>query len=174
MALLAEELVEEWLNRQGYFTIRGLKIGVHEIDLLAIRPKEGRGLECRHIEVQVSMRPVSYISQVPKARQRHGMAANSAKVRTDEEIRQGVSEWIHKKFDHAEKQRMRQCLCAGHWSRELVVHVVKHPQELELLLEAGVIVHRLPDVIAAMGAKDRLVEGASGGHLLDLVGIADS
>ena len=33
MALLAEELVEEWLNRQGYFTIRGIKFGVHEIDL---------------------------------------------------------------------------------------------------------------------------------------------
>jgi len=25
MALLAEELVEEWLNRQGFFTIRGLR-----------------------------------------------------------------------------------------------------------------------------------------------------
>jgi hypothetical protein len=32
MALLAEEIVEEWLNRQGYFTIRGIKKGVHEID----------------------------------------------------------------------------------------------------------------------------------------------
>jgi hypothetical protein len=36
MALLAEEIVEEWLNRNGYFTIRGIKLGVHEIDLLAI------------------------------------------------------------------------------------------------------------------------------------------
>jgi hypothetical protein len=36
MALLAEELVEEWLNRTGYFTIRGLKLGVHEVDLLAV------------------------------------------------------------------------------------------------------------------------------------------
>lgn len=26
MALLAEEIVEEWLNRQGYFTIRGIKM----------------------------------------------------------------------------------------------------------------------------------------------------
>ena len=33
MALLAEEIVEEWLNRQGYFTIRGVKVGVHEMDL---------------------------------------------------------------------------------------------------------------------------------------------
>ena len=27
MALLAEEVVEEWLNRQGYFTIRGIRLG---------------------------------------------------------------------------------------------------------------------------------------------------
>jgi hypothetical protein len=37
MALLAEEIVEEWLNRDGWFTIRGIKIGVDEIDILAIR-----------------------------------------------------------------------------------------------------------------------------------------
>ena len=38
MSLLAEEVVEEWLNRNGYFTIRGIKVGVDEIDILAIRP----------------------------------------------------------------------------------------------------------------------------------------
>jgi hypothetical protein len=33
--------VQEWLNRQGYFTIRGIKVDVHEIDLLAtIRPSQ--------------------------------------------------------------------------------------------------------------------------------------
>ena len=37
MALLAEEVVEEWLNRKGYFTIRGAKVGVPEMDLLAVR-----------------------------------------------------------------------------------------------------------------------------------------
>jgi hypothetical protein len=48
MALLAEELVEEWLNRQGCFTIRGIKIGVHEIDLLAVK-HTAAGTECRRI-----------------------------------------------------------------------------------------------------------------------------
>jgi hypothetical protein len=38
MALLAESLVEEWLNRAGYFTIRGVKHGLGEMDLLAVRP----------------------------------------------------------------------------------------------------------------------------------------
>jgi Holliday junction resolvase-like predicted endonuclease len=172
MALLAEELVEEWLNRQGYFTIRGVKLGVHEIDLLAIRPESTGKVECRHIEVQASVRPVSYITQVPKSRQRDGIAANSAKDRSDADLRLGVSEWISKKFDHPEKRRLRLSLYEGDWSRELVVHRVKHQREIELLRAAGLTVHSLTDVLSAMGAKDRVVESASGGYLLDLVGIS--
>jgi hypothetical protein len=38
MAALAESLVDEWLNRQGFFSVRGVKHGVDEIDLLGIRP----------------------------------------------------------------------------------------------------------------------------------------
>lgn len=82
MALLAEEIVEEWLNRQGHFTIRGIKLGVHEIDLLAIKANSGE-IERRHIEVQASMRPVSYITSVSKERQkRTGKKPGSAKKRT--------------------------------------------------------------------------------------------
>jgi hypothetical protein len=47
MALLAEEIVEEWLNHHGFFTIRGAKTGVREIDILAVRPTT-TGLECRY------------------------------------------------------------------------------------------------------------------------------
>jgi hypothetical protein len=49
MALLDEQLVEEWLNRQNFFTMRGIKSGNDEIDLLAIRPIP-EGLECWHVE----------------------------------------------------------------------------------------------------------------------------
>jgi len=56
MSILAEEIVEEWLNRQGFFTIRGIKIGVQEIDLLALRINENN-IECRHIEVTASITP---------------------------------------------------------------------------------------------------------------------
>jgi hypothetical protein len=48
----SEDLVEEWLNRQGYFTIRGIKTGVREIDILAVRPSQGvleaASSRCRH------------------------------------------------------------------------------------------------------------------------------
>jgi len=66
MALLGEVVVEEWLNRQGYFTIRGVKIGVQEIDILAVKLDPKGQHECRHIEVQVSTNPIAYVSKVPK------------------------------------------------------------------------------------------------------------
>ena len=50
MTLLAEEIVEVWLNRDGYFTIRVIKLGIHEIDLLALSIC-GSEIEARHIEV---------------------------------------------------------------------------------------------------------------------------
>ncbi|SEQ13882.1 hypothetical protein [Nitrosomonas ureae] len=61
MSLLSESLVEEWLNRAGYFTIRGVRYGVSEIDLLAVR-YTAQGIEARHVEVQISTNPISYIS----------------------------------------------------------------------------------------------------------------
>ena len=91
MALLGEEVVEEWLNRQGYFTIRGIKLGVHEIDLLAFKPDAKGHHECRHIEVQVSTNPVAYISKVPKQiRIERGIGPDNAKERIAKELERGV------------------------------------------------------------------------------------
>jgi hypothetical protein len=55
----SETLVDEWLNRQGFLTIRGIKdSGVDEIDLLGVRPRPTGGLEAWHVEAQISFRPV--------------------------------------------------------------------------------------------------------------------
>ena len=50
MALVAEALVEEWLNRKGYFTIRGAKIGQGEIDLLAVTFRKPDALEDHRLQ----------------------------------------------------------------------------------------------------------------------------
>lgn len=64
MSLLAETIVEEWLNRQGYFTMRGIRQGVDEIDILAVRPNVDSSVEGIHVEVQASVRPVSYLTKL--------------------------------------------------------------------------------------------------------------
>jgi hypothetical protein len=168
MALLAEEIVEEWLNRQGYFTIRGIKMGVQEIDLLAVKLQADGKAECRHIEVQVSMRPVSYISRVPKEEQKAGRAANSVK-RSGEELNQGVAEWVEKKFRRSDKKALMAKLWIGAWSSELVVNIVKSEEELKLIAGCGIKILRLNEIVSAL-AKDFFVIGsASGADIVDLI-----
>ena len=168
MALLAEEIVEEWLNRNGYFTIRGARVGVHEIDLLAVKLTQNVP-ECRHIEVQASINPVSYITAVSKKlQQESGRKAASAKVRSDGELEEGIREWVEKKFDHKKKVELRSKLAPGKWSRELVVHKVKHPREKELLKRAGVKIHELSEILKEMNQGGTLLERAAGTSLVEL------
>jgi hypothetical protein len=168
MAILAEEIVEEWLNRQGYFTIRGIKMGVHEIDLLAVKWLENGKAECRHIEVQASMRPVSFISRVPKKDQKAGRRPSSAK-RSDEELKQGVTEWVETKFLRTDKRALMVSLWNGDWSSELVVNVVKSEKEVELIASHGIKILRLNEIVSSL-ATDRFVIGsASGADIVDLI-----
>ena len=168
MALLAEELVEEWLNRQGYFTIRGVKLGVDEIDILAVRFLEGGELEYRHVEVQASMRPVSYISRVPKAQQRLGKAANSA-ARSESELVTGVEEWVEKKFRKPKKQALMKQLAPAQWSSELVLNNVKAQSEVELIRQHGIKITMLSSILGELREKTFLIQSASGADFVDLV-----
>ena len=127
MALLDEQLVEEWLNRQNFFTMRGIKSGNDEIDLLAIRPKP-EGLEWWHVEVQISYRPVNYI----------GGDTNALK-RTKNELREGVEQWVAKKFTSPKKAKRRnEILPDAKWRYFLVHAVLKDEAELTIIEELGV------------------------------------
>jgi len=169
MALLAEELVEEWLNRNGFFTIRGIKLGVQEIDLLAIGFKDGETI-CRHIEVQASIRPISYISALPKEIQKAtGRSSHNAKERSLVEISKGVEEWVEKKYLLPVKEQLRKNLFYGNWKFELVVHQIKYEDELKLIERHGILIHRLDDIVSELSSSKTIVPGASGSDLLELI-----
>lgn len=169
MALLAEEIVEEWLNRQGYFTIRGIRLGVHEVDLVAVKFSGDSEVTCRHIEVQASMRPVSYISKVPKAARKSGRAPNSA-VRSEEELVEGVAEWVEGKFFAAKKRALMQTLCDGHWTSELVINKVKSEREVGLISEHGISIHRLSDIVRELNDSSAFpIKSAAGSDFIDLL-----
>ena len=175
MALLAEEIVEEWLNRQGYFTIRGIKIGVQEIDLLAIRFL-GDKTDCRHIEVQASINPVSYVTGASKAIQKNsGSAPNSAKKRSEEELEDCVQEWIEKKFHKDSKQKARHMLVPhGKWKYELVVNKIKHSDEIDVIIKHGINIIFLSEIISNLEKGEAPIEGASGSDFVDLVLLKNS
>ncbi|TOP80551.1 hypothetical protein CGH09_08825 [Vibrio parahaemolyticus] len=172
MALLAEELVEEWLNRQGYFTIRGIKIGVDEVDLIAIRFDENGLPECRHIEVQASMRPVSYISRIPKNLLKPGQASTNAAERSEPVLRAGVQEWVEKKFRKPKKADVLEKLFPNEWSSELVHNIVKSKAELSLIEEQGIKLISLSTVIKQLNSEQFKVKSASGADFADLIHLA--
>ena len=170
MALMGEEVVEEWLNRNGYFTIRGIKIGVHEIDILALKPVPHGMHECRHIEVQISTNPIAYVSKVPKEIQKErGIGADNAKERPPHELRHGIAEYIEKKFNHPRKVQLRNRLYPGNWTRELVVNIVKHPEELDLFREAGISILSLKKIVNEMVTSRTLISAAAGNDLFNLM-----
>lgn len=169
MALLAEEIVEEWLNRNGYFTVRGAKVGLYEIDLLAIK-KTGSKIVRRHIEVQASIRPVSYITPLPKQVQRKtGRAPYNASKRNPKELKRSVKEWVYKKFLMEEKCRLRESLFPGKWEYELVVNKVRHPEELSFIEKEGVKILRLSDIIEELSSGSTCIKSAAGRDLVELV-----
>ena len=169
MALLAEELVEEWLNRKGFFTIRGIKLGVDEIDLVGIK-KELHQFRCVHVEVCVSMNPVSYISNVPKKTQKEtGKSANSAK-RSSDEIEQGVNEFVEKKFLKPRKISLLKELFPSSWDKLFVVHKVKDEKELDLIAAKNIEIIRLETVLEELSDKNP-VPAAAGNDLFNLVSI---
>ena len=102
MALLAESLVEEWLNRAGYFTIRGLKHGVDEIIQFIAKGRSFRknGVYKRAIlaiftkiirqEVRSHSLRVGIFAFVPKDR-RTGLYANIWQLRKTADKRLGHS-----------------------------------------------------------------------------------
>ena len=137
MALLDEQLVEEWLNRNQFFTIRGIKCGVDEIDLLALKYIDGVP-EYWHVEVQVSFRPVGYIGGDTNARRR-----------TEEEIRHGVKQWVEKKFTSDKKRDKRNSITPNaNWRYILVCAVLKDDKELAVMKELGVEIVPYKEVLS--------------------------
>src|SRR3954452_4005962 len=114
MALFAESLVEEWLNRHGYFTIRGVKHGLGEMDLLAVRP-QADAVVGWHVEVTVSFRPIGYIAREPIGDS--GRRGSYVRKRTPEQVRPYVHNWVEAKFRAPQKVELRSRLWPGvQWS----------------------------------------------------------
>ncbi len=155
--MLGEEVVQEWLNRDGHFTIRGVKIGNNEIDILAVKPADGP-CTCRHIEITLSTNAIGYISP------------GNAKKLTDPELKQAVDAWIEKKFNER-AMTLKQCLCPGNWTKELVVGNIKHEEEIAMLKKAGILIHRLASILAEMETPPErtVVKTAAGADLFNLM-----
>lgn len=162
MSLLAEVVVEEWLNRNGYFTIRGIRVGNGEVDLLAIRPLPDGTIERRHVEVQASSNPIGYL------------ATGNARRLTDEELDRATEAWVEKKFGNSKKQELFKNLAGSPWSRELVCHKLCYEdKEREALERYGIKLTDLRNVVSELRTQNSRIKKASGSDLIDLMGLLD-
>jgi Holliday junction resolvase-like predicted endonuclease len=172
MALLAESLVEEWLNRDGYFTIRGLKHGVGEMDLLAVRPQQKGVVVGMHVEVQASFRPIGYIAKRTKSMiAADGGNASSARARKPRQIDACAREWVQNKFQDQAKIKLRNRLWPGvQWSFHLVHAVVREPRELRIFEKEGVTCHPFHELLASLSRRSKQsFSGSAGGDLAEIV-----
>ena len=135
MARVAETIVEDWLNRQGYFTIRGLKRGQNEIDLLAYHPRKGEAL---HVEVTSSMAPAGWIGGLSYTR-----------------LEEGIERFVNKKYHKHSVRQMRNELCPNvdEWRLMLVHGRMKNAEEQRSLLE-----DRRIEVRSLLGILNELAE----------------
>jgi hypothetical protein len=171
MSLLSETLVDEWLNRQGFLTMRGIKnSGIDEVDLLGVRPLKNGQLEAWHVEVQISFRPIAYISQLCKAEQkRSGRKGGSAITRSPEILTESVAEWIHKKFDSPKKRKLREEVWPGlEWKKVFVHAIARHPEELNLIKKHDVSLITFQTVLDHL-IHERGLTGASGTDISDII-----
>ena len=168
MALLGESLVEEWLNRDGFFTIRGVRHGVEEMDLLAIRREKTGTVIGWHVEVQISFRPVGYIAKLPKG---SGVQRTSVRARTLQEVDQCAKLWVEGKFRSSPKVELRKRLWPGvKWAFHFVHGVVRDPHELKVIESQGIKLHPFHEILDSLSKRGPDSYSASaGGDLAEIV-----
>lgn len=168
MALLGESLVEEWLNREGFFTIRGVKHGVDEMDLLAVRPMPNGELVGWHVEVQISFRPIGFIAKLPKS---GPQSRQSARKRSVQEVEDCARAWVASKYQAEPKMRVREQLWPGvEWQFHFVHAVVRDCHELEIFRANGVVLHAFHDILDSLAKrKSHSFSGSAGGDLAEIV-----
>jgi hypothetical protein len=140
MGAVAEKFVEEWLNRNRFFTVRGLSQGVREIDLLALR-KQGNGIETVHYEVSVSSNPIGYMTPLTnEAMTELGVRhLGSAVARPPHIAQQCANAWVERKFLHPIISACRDDFAPGsQWKMVFVHGVLNHPEELEYIRNCGI------------------------------------
>ena len=158
---------------QGFFTIRGVHVGNNEMDLLAVRHSE-KAVECWHYEVAGAVRPMNYISDLPKSVQKKtGKGRRNASKRTPAQLRVSVREWVEKKYLDPRLDRVRRSLWPSRWKFGFVRAEVKHPEELPLIGSHGIQLIWLDDILDDLKRRKKQrsppFHKAVGSDLADLV-----
>lgn len=122
----SEQFVASAFQSLGYFVIQGLKVGVREADLLAIRINNGKP-EYYHIEIQVSHNPVGVL----RAQSKFGQTAKNPM--------KAAKDFINKKFLQKDLVKaIEKCLGTRQYKRIFVHGILKETEQLRILKKRGI------------------------------------
>ncbi len=122
----AESLVGAALQSIGYLVIQGIKIGVREIDFLAVK-KVGDKLEYFHIEVSISYHPIGVL-------RKHAAFGTSG-----DDIENSASEYIDKKFFQPKVCQAIKLIFGTDKYKKMFIHGrLKDYKQLEVFKKKGV------------------------------------
>ena len=159
MALIDEEIIQEWLISRGFLTIRGLRKGNREIDLLGVK-STGPNPEYWHIESQVSFKPIGHIGGGGAARQ------------TKREMERRIQGYIDRKFNHPQIVDLREKVTAGvEWKKGFVYAVAAFPYEIECFRNNGVHVYQYREIIRDLiGNVHPLKTSSDARNIVNIIG----
>ena len=80
-----------------------------------------------------------------------------------------MREWVKKKYHLDQKRALRESLYQDNWSFELVVHKLRHPEELDLINKESIEVHKLSEIGDDLSRSNFIIKSAAGADLVDLV-----
>jgi Holliday junction resolvase-like predicted endonuclease len=133
---IIENIVANWFNSKGYFLIKNLKVGVNEIDILAIRLNSDQKInDAVHIEVQCSSNPIGYIGGTP-----------SAKKRDASEVELGVAAYIEKKFNNKKITDVIKNLVGNKYRKMFICGKLKEEDTVKYFEKNGIMVKRVWEI----------------------------
>lgn len=156
---LIEDIIANWFNSKGYFLIRNLKIGVNEVDILAIKLSNRHQIEDSiHIEVQCSTKPIGYIG-----------GSKSAKKRTSEDVDNGVTDYINKKFNNKKIKDVIEQLIGSKYRKIFICGKLKDEDTLKYFIKNGVEVMRVWEILEKIKFKEEKYKTSAGNRYYQLL-----
>ena len=150
MSDLFENIVAGWLASQGYFVVQDLKVGARELDILAVKVKNGKIVKARHVEVQCSSEPIGYLGIDRKAGKKNQV-----------EVEQSVKEYVKKKYDESSVKEKAEYLLGKGYEKYLVYGRLKdEDMQIAALKANGVIAMPISSILSKlrnMKAKESLL-----------------
>ena len=156
---LIENIVANWFNSQGYFVIQNLKIGVNEVDILAVKLDEGKKvIDVLQVEVQCSSNPIGYIG-----------GSSSAKKRSSLQIAKGVKSYIDKKWNNKKIKSRVEKLIGKNYRKLFICGNLKDETTVEFFKKNDVDVIRVWDIFKEIEKNEGMYKTGEGNRYHQLL-----